>query len=199
MKQKKITSFFGENEQEFNTITLPSFNVVGMEMIFKKENNRNFQNFRESRELWQNFNQNLYKIPNRVQKKKWEKFGIKYHVFDNNYEQGITTKYLACVEVLDIKLVNQSMVGLIIPEMTWKIHTHTGILNELPNTLDKISSRISTKSKNNESTHIQFLSSENPVFKKIEFIDHIERYDKRFHWSKTSSEIDLFFPYEKKY
>ena len=177
MKQQKLSSFFTPIESLGNTVSLPSMMVSGMEIVFEQ---KKFPRYQESRLLWQKFNQRLRQIPYRVQKKGWEKWGILYHQFDDDKKK--ISKYLACVEVTNINNELPSMVKLQIPSLKWQKHTHRGALVHLPTTLNRL-----MKDKNQGKLLCEpTLSPSHPIF------DHIEHYDHRFHWSKPSSEIDVY-------
>ena len=184
MKQQKLSSFISQNEHEVPLVSLSAFDVIGMEIIFEPDNDLNYS---RGRTLWQAFNRNLPKISNRIRRQQWEKFGIRYHFFDESQKRR--TKYLACVEISDLTLPPPSMVRMRIPKNKWQQFQHHGRLKDLSTTLNTISSH----RKNNQKASVQA-----EINAKKRFIDHIERYDHRFHWTHPSSEIDLFFPLPQK-
>ena len=177
MKQQKLSSFINPKNAFGNTVRLPSMMVIGMEIVFKHEN---FPEYQESRLLWQKFNQRLHQIPNRMQTKGWEKWGILYHHFDEIKKK--TSKYLACVQVSDLNQQITSMVGIQIPTMQWQKHLHRGALIDLPTTLNQLGRHNMQKDMKLDTTRLPSQL----------FFDHIEHYDHRFHWSKPSSEIDVY-------
>ncbi|UYP47528.1 hypothetical protein NEF87_003813 [Candidatus Lokiarchaeum ossiferum] len=179
MKQQKLSSFIDQKSPPMNMIQLPSMMVIGMEIVFE---HKIFPEYQASRQLWQTFNHRLQQIPNRKKTKGWEKWGILYHQFDETQQKIL--KYMACVEVSDLKFQIASMVGLQIPSLHCQKHIHRGALIHLPETLDHI-----TQQKRQKNIEPEPLLPPPPLI-----IDHLEHYDHRFHWSKPSSEIRLYIP-----
>ena len=127
-------------------------------------------------ELWKNFNSNIWKIKNRKDSKSLFKFGISY---DSN---GKEFKYIAAVEVTDLSFVPPGMVTITINDLDFTVFTHVGNLNKLKDTINQI-----YKVWLPESDFKPIPSSECGI-------NHFEKYDKRFHWSRKDSEIDIYVP-----
>lgn len=126
--------------------------------------------------LWRRFNKELYNIPNRKVEKEWTKFGVAY---DSNKKDCF--KYFAAIEVTDFE-EDSKFEKLLLPKMSFKVFEHRGVVTSLYESvvtafrvdIPKLKSELSI----NTDTNISFL----------------EKYDKRFHWTKESSIIEIHIP-----
>lgn len=129
---------------------------------------------------WKKFNAQLHSVKGyRVKTNEWRKFGITFREDEILY-------YMCAVQKLE-GMVSKTMETNEIPEGPYLKFEHRGAVRYLPNTVQWI--------------FREYLPAEmiqlrvDPEFS----ISMIESYDKRFHWSRNNSVLDIYVPVKEKY
>jgi AraC family transcriptional regulator len=162
------------NEHPYHLLHHEQTRIVGMSLVVGADQS---ENSRLISGLWKKFNANLWKIDNRIQRREWMKFGITFESIP-----GKRFAYLAGVEVTDLHSVPEGMIGKTIPEGYYAVFIHRGNYLHIKKTwFDIYKYRIAEY-------NLKVVPENHCGLK------HFERYDKRFHWSRLNSEIDIFIP-----
>jgi len=150
-------------------ITKPELMVIGLSTIYK------YDSF-DVMNMWSVFKDYREKIPNMIPDTCG--FGIYENYKENESDDSDTVfTYLCCVEVLSLNEIPQGMVGRTIPEQTYAVFTHKGMVDNMDTTLRYIWGDWLPNS--------QYSYANRPDF---------ELYSKRFIHNSEKSELDLYIP-----
>lgn len=128
--------------------------------------------------LWQRFNAEIHQIGNRLSPgSDWEKFGITYSR-NNEY------RYSAAIPFLESMLLPAHMIRRHIARGRYACITHKGPMTNLPLTIQSI--------------YNEMLPERNlmPESREKAGLIQFERYDRRFHWNRPDSIIEIYVPIE---
>jgi len=134
-------------------------------------------NYKKVTELWKNFNPNVKNIKERKNGKDWIKYGVSY---DRNVNK--TYKYMASIEVSQFQNLPDDLITKIVPSQEYYHFTHSGSMEYLIHSIYSI--------------YKVWLPEKKLKVKPNTFsqVNHVERYDKRFYWTRADSEIDILIP-----
>lgn len=133
------------------------------------------KNFEIIRNHWANFNRELAKIKLNQNGRNWIKYGITFKEKEKYF-------YLASVPTAENSIVPDNIKYMVIPAGEYELFTHIGKMENIKNTLYEIYKVVLPKSN---------LKIENHT--KSGFL-HFEKYDYRFQWNKSTSEVDIYLP-----
>ena len=134
-------------------------------------------NYQKVTSLWQNFNPIVKKIKKRKNGKDWVKYGISY-----DSDKNKTYKYLASIEVNEFPKQLDGLITKTIPAQDYLHFTHLGSMEYLIKSIYSIYKDWIPES--NFKVALNILAG----------VNHIEKYDKRFYWTRIDSEIDILIP-----
>jgi len=152
----------------------PEIKIMGMSADMRGSQK---ENSRLIRELWENFDANLWKIENRIE----QPIGFKYGATYNSIPGGQFT-YLAGVEVHDLDSIPDGMIGKTLLALEYAHFCHRGNFRNLSDTIFNIYNKWLPDSGYNLVPAWQC------------GVSHYERYDRHFQWVVPKSEIDIFLP-----
>jgi predicted transcriptional regulator YdeE len=135
------------------------------------------QNFAIISQLWKRFNREIHTIENRPRNgPDWKKYGITYFQKDEYcYLSGIP--YTAAIKA------PKQMQQRFIPSGRYACFTHSGPMYHLKTTVHEI-----------YTTHLPAIGIERPSPEEGGLF-HFECYDRRFHWNRADSCIDIYIPH----
>jgi len=131
-------------------------------------------NFEIIKKHWIAFNEELKKNKLNQNGGNWTKYGI-------TFKTGEKYFYLTAIPVNNL-IFPDHFVSFEIPKGEYEIFTHKGKIENIKQTIFEIYKVILPKSKMKIEDHT-----------KTGFI-HFEKYDYRFQWNKSTSEIDIYLP-----
>lgn len=154
-------------------VELNRINLVGLTVELDNDTSLNYHKVIE---LWKLFNSRIKDIQNRINNKDWVKFGISC---DSNKKKYT---YLASIEVSKVPINNNGFQSKTIKAQKYLVFTHYESMEHLI---------LSTYS-----IYKEWLPNSNYTVSdnSISGINHMEKYDKRFNWTKINSEIDILIP-----
>ena len=144
--------------------------------------------FNRIQQLWREFNPKISSIPNRIQRSKWEKFGIVFYRASENQFY-----YVAGVEVKNRDYILSNMESIKIADGMFEKIIHRGPLRDLPNSYQRLEEKfaeieqylLTSENKSNVPSYSKNHNS-HPV------IILLENYSKGFHWNRSNSIISLY-------
>lgn len=158
---------------KFQIKTLPNLKLAGIKINISKSHS---QNSKLISNLWREFNVELHKVENRPDSGiDWRKFGI-------TFKNGEEYSYLVAVDYKEDMGLPNSMKQFEISTSKFAMFTHFGELKNISKTVNQ-SFRIL------QSNHDYNFTANNNYGVML-----IEKYDKRFHWNRHDSEIELYLP-----
>jgi predicted transcriptional regulator YdeE len=133
-------------------------------------------NFGIIQKHWRYFNAELKKYRLQQNAGNWVKYGITFKTEESYF-------YMTAIPQNDF-VFPAHFIPFLIPEGEYEVFTHRGKMADIKNTIYDIYTNVLPNSTLKIAVQAQ-----------AGFI-HFEKYDKRFNWNSTDSEIDIFLPLE---
>lgn len=164
-------------EKNFKKIFLYNqIELIGYKTELTKSNNLNFQIISKH---WKYFNQVLYQIKGHSSSSvNWVKYGVAYKENGKYYYLASIPYKLKCCYPLNMTRIN-------IPNGYYALFNHKGKMIDISKTLSCIFKLE--------------IPANNLIIKNIGIfgIIYFEKYDKKFHWNREDSIIEIFVPITK--
>lgn len=154
-------------------IEKPAMKLVGKKLDCILDEKYNYQNITE---LWRSFNAELSGINERLNKDKWQKFGLYYG------STGKSFHYASCVPVGSFNQSHDGLIQKVIPALTYLQFRHVGSIRFLFSSVKAI--------------YTEYLIPQGikPLKNQSIGFNHFEEYGKDFNWTHPTSELKILVP-----